>query len=201
MRGKRRERWNGHAPESDSGNAESVGANGEGTCERHVESGRREKRRDVRRGGELRGNNSPTVSKFVVSPPLPRCRRRRCTAPVQCMSTETLLTPEEQADTAVAMPFPPSTHDSASTTSWRPFKNGITSLTIDIPQPRSRAPLPPTGDVPRRRKEVQPQPSRWRSKEFCAYYAVFVVIVPYMAKVVVDLSRGQSPGAGRASSS
>lgn len=112
------------------------------------------------------------------------------------MSTADLLPTTTAADyPAATMPsFPPSTHSSATTTSWRPFKHGITSLTIDIPQPRprSRAPLPSTGDVPRRRTEVQPHASRWRSKEFCAYYAVFVVAVPYMAKVVIDLSRGES---------
>lgn len=69
------------------------------------------------------------------------------------------------------------------------FPNGITDLTVSIPgqepsQPSSAGaggPLPGQ-QLPR---------SRWRTREFYVYYGVFVVIVPCMAKAVVDLSRGE----------
>lgn len=81
-------------------------------------------------------------------------------------------------------PFPSSSMAATSRAAWRPFSNGITSLTVDIPQPKPRA------STSTRREEPPAPASRWRSKEFCAYYAVFVVAVPCMAKAVIDLSRG-----------
>lgn len=89
-------------------------------------------------------------------------------------------------------PFPPmSSSTSNSRAQWRPFSQGITSLTVDIPQPKPRA------STSTRRKEPPAPAARWRSKEFCAYYAVFVVAVPCMAKAVIDLSRGAFGCAGR----
>lgn len=63
---------------------------------------------------------------------------------------------------------------------WRPFSTGITALTVTIPQPGR----------PRESSAPEP-PSRWRTPEFWLYYVVFALALPYMAKVVVDLSRGE----------
>lgn len=78
--------------------------------------------------------------------------------------------------------------------SWKPFKNGITSLTVDIPQskPSSRKQLINSNSTTtaRTRELNLPSISKWRTKEFCLYYAVFVIAVPYMIKSAVDLSKG-----------
>lgn len=61
--------------------------------------------------------------------------------------------------------------------------DGIVSLTVDIPGTKKEANKPSQGDIASQ--------SRWRTKEFCAYYAVFVLVVPQMARSVVRLSRGK----------
>lgn len=66
------------------------------------------------------------------------------------------------------------------------FPNGITDLTVSIPGSEPRAQQTTPGQQPQ-----QLPRSRWRTREFYVYYAVFIVIVPCMAKAVVDLSRGQ----------
>jgi hypothetical protein len=75
------------------------------------------------------------------------------------------------------------------------FPNGITDLTVTLP---GQSGPPPTG--PSRRPSAQREagtlepifsPSRWRTKEFYLYYAVFLVVVPNMVRAVVRLSRGE----------
>jgi hypothetical protein len=84
-----------------------------------------------------------------------------------------------------------------------PFFNGITGLTLEIPQSKARPFIPTTPSQPsvvedaarvqvrsRARANNEPSASRWRTKEFYCYYALVAIAVPYMAKVVIDLSKG-----------
>lgn len=68
----------------------------------------------------------------------------------------------------------------------------ITDLTVDI---NPRPPPTPTKhhSTPSPNTTATTSPGRWRSKEFCFYYAVFIVVVPCMAKVVIDLSSTSHP--------
>lgn len=66
---------------------------------------------------------------------------------------------------------------------WQPFSNGITSLTITVPQSS-------TSEKPKELEEITA--SRWNSSEFYFYYFVFALAIPYMAKVVIDLSKGST---------
>lgn len=104
-------------------------------------------------------------------------------------------------------PTPRSRRHSASLAGWRPFKNGITSLTVDIvyPKPRQRPSTVPGDNFDRRGGNARPQRdagtssgvvesvSRWNTVEFYLYYVVFSVAIPYMVKVAVDLSRESHP--------
>jgi hypothetical protein len=61
---------------------------------------------------------------------------------------------------------------------FRPRKRkGITVLTVDIPSSKRGPPS----------DETRPHP-RWKTPEFAFYYAVFLIAVPIMIWVPVDLS-------------
>ncbi|KAM0747100.1 MBOAT-domain-containing protein [Meredithblackwellia eburnea MCA 4105] len=60
----------------------------------------------------------------------------------------------------------------------------ITDLTVQLPSSSSSS---------SNSAQQQSKPSRWRSKEFCLYYAVFILVVPKMAWIAVNLSRETHP--------
>lgn len=114
------------------------------------------------------------------------------------------LVVEESAEpllpaTSIDIPveFPPPMLDGglsqpAKRSRWNLFENGVTGLTIDIPQSKARPVLASAVaaiDTPGSR--VRSNPSRWKTKEFYCYYAIFGCAFPYMIKVVVDLSKGK----------
>ena len=55
-----------------------------------------------------------------------------------------------------------------------PRRGGIIRLTVDVPSARNTP--------------GEPRPSRWRTPEFFLYYAIFVIAVPWMIYVPVQLS-------------
>lgn len=64
----------------------------------------------------------------------------------------------------------------------------VTKLTVDVPAPGGGSATSSSSSSAS--QEPPPGPSRWRSKEFCVYYALFLLVVPRMAKATVDLSKG-----------
>ncbi|KAI5475562.1 Glycerol uptake protein [Pseudohyphozyma bogoriensis] len=77
---------------------------------------------------------------------------------------------------------PPAAWNPSQCTCSTISQHGITSLTVDIPASSSSSKDP-----------SPPPPSRWRTKEFCFYYAVFLLVVPRMAWVVIQLSSESHP--------
>jgi len=55
-----------------------------------------------------------------------------------------------------------------------PRRGGVIRLTVDIPSARHTP--------------GEPRPSRWRTPEFFLYYVIFVIAVPWMIYVPVQLS-------------
>lgn len=53
--------------------------------------------------------------------------------------------------------------------------------------------------APASRPNLRTQPSKWNTPEFYLYYAVFIVVVPYMFWIAYDVSRRMSPEAVQAS--
>lgn len=101
---------------------------------------------------------------------------------------------DEQDSTAMSLRYPPPPPDrvpsptphslrfpSSSTSS----SFNLTNLTVHIPQP-SR----PPSSTRQTRPEDPPPPSRWRTKEFYLYYALFLVVVPIMWSLGARVSRG-----------
>lgn len=83
------------------------------------------------------------------------------------------------------LPRPPSPHSPTPRTVSKEASHWfITDLTVELPQaPQSSSSAS---------RAPPPAPSRWRTKEFCFYYAVFLVVVPCMVSVAVGLSKGES---------
>ena len=60
-------------------------------------------------------------------------------------------------------------------------RKGITRLTVNIPS---------SNRSPHTAVEETRSPSRWKSLEFTFYYVVFLIVMPVMIWVTVDLSSG-----------